>query len=81
MKVTHGGSPVVTAVVAVSDPRWLQSLRLPRNGRLTAAGSCGMDSSGPHAKRQHLDHINSLIPTAWAVRDDLAGYELPGIPE
>ena len=64
----------VPVAVVVADPRWIQSLRLPKNGKIVVSGSCGanivaVDSARPSA----VTDINNLIGPAWAARDTGAG--------
>lgn len=66
----HGKSGLrATAAVVVADPRWIQSLRLPKNGKIVVSGSCGANIVGVDSARPSaVTDTNDLIGLAWAVR-------------
>ena len=69
VSLSVGGEPVQDKIVAVSDPRWLQSVRLSAGGTVVVSGSCGANSVIIHSQQLNRIHaVNSLIESAMASR-------------
>jgi len=64
----------VSATVAVADPMYVETLRLPAKGSITVAPSCGANSVAQDANLPTaLDYLNALATQAKAVKQGLNG--------
>lgn len=64
----------VSSAVAVADPLYLETLRLPAKGNITVAPSCGANSvSQDPGLPTAIDYLNALASQAKAVKQSLEG--------
>jgi hypothetical protein len=80
LKPTNAGSDPVAATVAIADPSYLQTLRIPEKGTITVAPSCGANSVAQDpGLPTALDYLNTLATQAKAVKQALAGTASSGV--
>lgn len=74
-----GGVAPVSVTVAVADPRFLQTIRLPGKGSITVAASCGANSAAQDpGTPTAIDYLNAISAQAKAIKQSLSGSGASG---